>query len=173
MRVALEIFCFFFIFCKIKGWIHNEYISFTDYASRIQLQDCSKLAVNWKKGNDFTILRHEVMVKCFWRCFISRVKFSYWSKFHVNSITGSGVITISFYKGLTRNPEVLPNIWRLVRVKSSRFSMNVTNKMLLNVAKCQGYGFYRFWVIKGKPNGAVKLPPPPNTEVGVNLLENA
>ena len=23
--------------------------------------------------------------------------------------------------------------------------------MLLNAAKCQGYGFYRFWVIKGTP----------------------
>ena len=35
----------------------------------------------------------------------SLVKFSYWSKFHVSVITGSGVITIFFYKGLTRNPE--------------------------------------------------------------------
>ena len=32
--------------------------------------------------------------------------FSYWSKFHVNNITGSGVMTISFYKRLTRNPEI-------------------------------------------------------------------
>ena len=23
--------------------------------------------------------------------------------------------------------------------------------MLLNASKCQGYNFYRFWVIKGKP----------------------
>ena len=55
----------------------------------------------------------------FWRCFVFLVKFSYWSKFHVNIITGSGVMTISFYKGLTRNLEigntpvwVLSNIWR-------------------------------------------------------------
>ena len=34
------------------------------------------------------------------------VKFSYWSKFHVNIITGSGVMPIFFYKGLTRNPEI-------------------------------------------------------------------
>ena len=33
--------------------------------------------------------------------------------------------------------------------------------MLLNAAKCQGYSFYRFWVIKGKPTRAgVKLLPP-------------
>ena len=25
--------------------------------------------------------------------------------------------------------------------------------MLLNAAKCQGYSFYRFWVINGKPTG--------------------
>ena len=36
-------------------------------------------------------------------CFVSLVKFSCWSKIHVNIITGSGVTTISIYKGLTRN----------------------------------------------------------------------
>ena len=25
--------------------------------------------------------------------------------------------------------------------------------MLLNAAKCQGYSFYRFWIIKGKTTG--------------------
>ena len=56
----------------------------------------------------------------FWRCFLSLVNFSYWSKFHVNIDTGSQIMTVFFYKGLTRNPEigntpicVLPNIWRL------------------------------------------------------------
>ena len=33
--------------------------------------------------------------------------------------------------------------------------------MLLNVAKCQGSSFYRFWVIKGKPTEGVKLTPTP------------
>ena len=33
--------------------------------------------------------------------------------------------------------------------------------MLLNPAKCQGYSFYHFWGIKGKPTRrGVKLPPP-------------
>ena len=84
-------------------------------------------------------------------------KLSYWSKFHVNIITGSGVMTISFYKGLTRNPEigntpvwVLPNIWRLGRVMDTKFGTNVSNKMLLNAAKCQGYSFYSFWVKRCK-----------------------
>ena len=56
----------------------------------------------------------------FWRCRVSLVKFSYWSKFHVNIMTGSRVMIIFVYKGLTKNPEigntpvwVLLNIWRL------------------------------------------------------------
>ena len=43
--------------------------------------------------------------------------------------------------------------------------------MLLNAEKCQGYSFYCFWVLKGKPtgggggvrgggDGGLKLPPP-------------
>ena len=42
----------------------------------------------------------------FSHCFVSQVKFSYWSKVHVNIITGSGVMTIYFYKGLTRNLKI-------------------------------------------------------------------
>ena len=38
--------------------------------------------------------------------FVSFVKFSYRSKFHVNIITCSRVMIISFYKALTRNPEI-------------------------------------------------------------------
>ena len=38
--------------------------------------------------------------------FVSLVNFIYWSKFHVNIITGSGVMTAFVYKGLTRNPEM-------------------------------------------------------------------
>ena len=37
---------------------------------------------------------------------LSLVKFSYWSKFYLNIVTSSGVMTIYFYKGLTRNPEI-------------------------------------------------------------------
>ena len=103
-----------------------------------------RLAVNWKNSNDITIFWHDVIVKTFWRCFVFLVKFSYWSKFHVNIITGSGVITISFYKGLTRNPEIENPVW-------------VSNKMLLNAEKCLGYSFYHFWKKKGG-RGKIKLP---------------
>ena len=108
--------------------------------------------------------------KFFWPHFIFLVNFSYWSKFHVNIITGSGVITIFFYKRLIRNPEirntpiwVLPNIWRLGPIKNTKFGTNIFNKMLLNVAKRQGYSFHHFWVIKGKPTGGIKLPPAPRS----------
>ena len=37
---------------------------------------------------------------------VSLVKFIYRSTFHVNIINGSGVMTILFYKEMTRNPEI-------------------------------------------------------------------
>ena len=116
--------------------------------------------------------------KVFWRCFVYLVKFSNWSKFHVNIITGSRVMTISFHKGLTRNPKientstwVLPNIWRLGRVRNTKFGTDVPNKILLNAAKCPGYNFYCFCIIKGKSTGGVKLRPhPPPTQSRVNIF---
>ena len=88
--------------------------------SRIRLLDDSKSAVYWTNVNDVTTFSHGVMNKIFWCYFVPLVKFSCCSKFNVNIITSSGVMTISFCKGLSRNPEignilvrVLPNIWRL------------------------------------------------------------
>ena len=40
--------------------------------------------------------------------------------------------------------------------------MNISNKVLLNTAKCQRYSFYSFLVIKGKPTGD-KIPAPAAT----------
>ena len=146
--------------------------------SGIRPPELSKLAENLKNDNVVTIPRHDVIVKIFWRGFVSLAKFSYWSKFHVNTITGSGIMTIFFYKGFTRNREigntpvwVLPNIWRLERVMGTKFGTNVSSRMLLNVAKFQGYSFYRFWVIKGKPTGGIKLPPPLRLVLSTNPLK--
>ena len=68
------------------------------------------------------------------------------------------MLGLQLLPALTRNLEigntlvwVLPNIWRLESVKNTKFGTNVSNKMLLNAAKTQGYSFYRFWVIKRKP----------------------
>ena len=106
----------------------------------------------------------------FWRPFVSLIKFSYWFNFHVNIITGSGVMIIFFYKGLTRKPEigntrvwVLHNIQSLGQVRDTKFDANISNKIFLIAAIYQGYSFYRFWVIKGKlaGEGGDYLPPPP------------
>ena len=72
--------------------------------------------------------------------------FSYWSKFHVNIITGSRVTTIFLYKDLTRNRKYrkseISGDWG--QVWDTQFGVNVSNEMLLNAPKCQGYTFYRF-----------------------------
>ena len=100
--------------------------------------------VNWKMA----IFRYDVIINFF---DIALCQVQLLNKFHVNIITGSGVMTVSFYKGLTRNLEigdatvwVLPNIWRLRRVRDTKCSTKFSNKMLLNSAKCQSYSFYSF-----------------------------
>ena len=111
---------------------------------------------NWQWSHIFRTWRHRLFFFFFLRCFYSIVSLSYWSKFNVNIITGSAVVTIFFYNRLTTNPEIgntpiwaFPNIWRLGGVRETKFGTNVSNKMLLKAAKCQGYSI--FWVIKGKP----------------------
>ena len=97
---------------------NTENKTFADSVSGIRPLDCSKLAKNSENVNEVTIFRHDVIVNFFWR-FVSLLKFSYWSKIHVNIINGSETMTIFFFKGLTRNLDigntpvwVLSNIWR-------------------------------------------------------------
>ena len=107
-------------------------------------------------------------------------RFLTWSCFLLWSLgTGLSFMSISslvlelwqsFYKGLTRNPEIgsitvwiLPNILRLGQVMDTIFGVNVSNRILLNTAKFQGYSFYRFWVIKGKPTEGEENYSPPST----------
>ena len=51
-----------------------------NHAPGIRLPVGSKLAINQKKNNDVTICRYDVIVKFFWHCHVSFVKFSYWSQ---------------------------------------------------------------------------------------------
>ena len=123
-----------------------------------------RIAPNWPQIGKMTMASQFADMRlssnfC-WRFSVSLVKFSYWSKIHVNIITGSGVMTIFFYKRLTRNLEIrnipiwgLHNIRRLGQVKDTKFGTNVSNKYLLDAAKYQRHSYYRFWVIKGKPTG--------------------
>ena len=156
VRAVFKIFWLFSVFVRQKVAI-AENITFADSVSGIWPPDCSKLAKNPKSDTDVIIFRHDVKFNSFLTfCFSCQV--CHCSKFHVNIITGSGIMTIFFYKGLTRNPDigntlvwVLFNIWRLGQVMGTKFGTNIPNKMLLNTAKFQSYSFYRSWVIKGKP----------------------
>ena len=126
----------------------------------MRLESSFRIALNWPEIGKMTMtsqFANMMPSSVFFDVLFLLSKFSYWSKFHVNIITGSGDMTIYFYKGLTRNPEigntpvwVLPNNSRLGRVTNTKISTHVSNEMLLNTAKCQGYSFYRFWDIKGK-----------------------
>ena len=113
----------------------------------------------------------------FWRCSVSLVTLSHWSKFHVNIIIGSGIMTIFFYKKLTKNPEignspiwVLHNIWRLGQVRDTKFGNNVSNKKLSNAEKSQGYSCE---LLRKKPTVGVKLPlrSPCATQIRVKMQE--
>ena len=150
--------------------------------SGIWLFDYSKFAVNWENRNGVTIFWHDVIVSFFdivlfvLSSLVTDPNFMYIDMYI--DITGSGVMTISFCLGLTRNPEtrntpvwVLSNIWRLGRVRNTKFGTNVCTKILLNDAKCQSYSFYYFCVIKEKPTGGDKLLPPlPPTQIRVKYF---
>ena len=116
----------------------------------------SRIAISWKDDKTSSSIFLKLLS-------ISLVKFSYWSKFLVNIITGSGVMAILIYKELKSQIIgnipiwVLPNNWRLKQVRNTKFGTNVSKKMWLNAAKCQGYTFYHFWVIKEKPTVESKI----------------
>ena len=136
----------------------------------MRLESSFRIALNWPEIGKMTMtsqFANMMPSSVFFDVLFLLSKFSYWSKFHVNIITGSGDMTIYFYKGLTRNPEigntpvwVLPNNSRLGRVTNTKISTHVSNEMLLNTAKCQGYSFYLLWVIFiwGKINREAKFP---------------
>ena len=81
--------------------------------------------------HNFLTWRHR---QFFWCCFVLPVKFSYWSKLHVDMIASSSVMTIFIYMGLTRNTRVLPNIWRLRQVRDTRFNTN--KNVTVSLIKC-------------------------------------
>ena len=175
MSCVRDFLVLFSVFVRQKVTI-TENITFADCfrnpASR--LLQIGQKSEKWQWRHNFPTWRQ---ITIFWRWFVSLVKFSYWSKFHVNIITSSGFMTIFFHKGLTRNPEignapvwVLPNIWRLGKVMDTKFATNISNKILLHTAKFQGYNSYRFWVIKGKPTGA-KIKPPTQARVKCEIFD--
>ena len=114
----------------LSGKIINTYLG--KESQKIWNRD---LSINKKNSNDVTICQHYLISNFFWLCLLSLVKFSYWFRFLVKIITGSWVMTIFFYKGLTRNEEmrntpvwVFPNIWRLGWVGDAKFGANHCSK---------------------------------------------
>ena len=123
-----------------------------DDASSIWVLDCSKMTMSQKNNNDVTICGHDVIVNIFWRLCVSLVNFSFWSKFHVNIVTGSGDKTIFVYKGCDKK---CGKFCPISEDWGYQFELNVCNKNFLNAAKFQVYRFYLFWVIELKTPGRV------------------
>ena len=136
-----------------------ENISFTDNAFGNRLLDCSKLAVNGKNNNDVAIYQHDVMVKFFWRYFVCLVNFSYWSKFHVNIITGSGVRVIFLWPEIRKLEITLSEFcpisgdWGKLGIRNLTWMLVMKGCWMLQIAK--SYSFDCFWVIKVKPTSRV------------------
>ena len=136
--------------------------------SGIRPPDCFKLVKNPKNDNDVTISRHYVIVKIFWRGFVSLVKFSYWSKFHVNIITGFGIMAIFFYKGLTRNPEI-GNPFEFCPISGDWDELWIPNLARMSLIECywmlQNSRFTAFTVFvllwEHQMGGKITPPPPP------------
>ena len=152
VRAVLKIFCFCFRFL----------LDLLNYKSCIQNLG-SQLEIHWKNDSGVIICRHDVVGKVFWHHRISLVKFRKWFKFHVN-IIGSGFMTIFVYKGFdqkSRNWKYVLLIFAQYLETGARQQYQIWhvcfNKTLLNAAKYQGCSFYRFWVIKVKAIGEVKI----------------
>ena len=145
--------------------------------SGIRPPDCSKLAKNPKNDNDVTIFRHDFIVNFFWRCFVSLVTFSYWSKFHVNIITGSGIITIFFYKGLTRirKSEIPPSEfcpisggWDKLWIPQLAQMPPIKYYWMLQNSRVPALTVFEL-LRENQLGGGVKLPPPPHTHTQIRV----
>ena len=119
-RAALEIFQLTFSFCKIKGYFYRK--CFAERVSGIRLSDCSKLVINQNNDDDVTICRHVVIVK-FFDVILSLLS---------TLVTGPKSRFLSFAQYLE-----IPG-------RDTRFDTNISNKLLLNAVKCQGYSFNYF-----------------------------
>ena len=131
-------------------------LSIADHVSGIHLPDWSKLVIN-----------------PFWRCCVPFFKLSYWSSFMLVSLVVLE-LRLFFFRDW-------PEIWKS-EIPPSEFSpifgdwdkLGVPSLAQFFVIKSyymlQGYSFYAFWVIKGKPTWGVKLTPATQIMVKSSLL---
>ena len=75
---------------------------------------------------------------------VSLVKFNYWFKFHVNIITGSGIVAIFFYKRLTRNPEIENTPSELCPISGDCGELGIPNMNTVNVGRGEGLSLVVF-----------------------------
>ena len=118
-------------------------MTFADSVSGIQPTDCSKLAQNQKNDNDVTIFRNDVIVNFF---YVVLFLLSGW-------VTGPSFMSISslvlelwqfsFIRDWPeiRKSEIPPSEFCPISGDWDKFGTNVSNRMLLNAAKLQGYNF--------------------------------
>ena len=118
-------------------------IGFTDYVSGIWVPDCSKLAVNWKNGNDVTIIGNDVMVKTLLKLFwfshqiwlLVQVSCQYrhwlWS-------CGNFLLYFLF---LTRNPEIGKPRSEFCGISGDWGQLGMPNLARTSLIKC-------YWILK-------------------------
>ena len=94
---------------------------------------------------------------------VSRVKFSYWSRFHVNIITGSGVITIFVYRGFDQKS----GNWKYLRLSFVQYLM----KSYFILRNCRFTAFTVSELLKenqqGGGGGGDKNTPHPSPRLGL------
>ena len=138
----------FSVFIRWKVNI-NENVSFTDYASGIRLPDCPKLAINCKNDSDVTNSQHDVIVS-----FFNVVLFCLSSLVSGSSFMSMSSLFLELWQFSVISD--WPEIWKLEIPMTEFFpidwweleTLNVApmspDKMLLNAAKWQSYGF-QWW----------------------------
>ena len=83
-----------------------------------------------------TICWHDVIIKFSWRCFVFLVKFSYWSKFHVNIVTGLELWQFSFTRDEPeiRKLEITPS--EFCPISGERGELGIPNLARVFLMKC-------------------------------------
>ena len=134
--------------------------------SRIRLPDCSRLGLKWKNDNDITNCRHDIIVKFSWRFFVSLVKFSYRSKFHLCIITGSGVMAILFIKDWPEIRKLEIPLSEFCPISGDWGKLEIPNLARMSLIQCywmlQNAKVTAFTVseLLSEKQRGIKLPPP-------------
>ena len=134
-ELCWKFFSSVFSFCKIRGYCFPEFSRLCVRNPASGLLQIGQKSERWQWRHYLQTWRYDI--------FFETVLFLLSSL-----VTGPNFMSISslifVYKGLTRNPEigntsvwVLPNIWRLGRIRDTKF---VSSEVLLNAVHASGGG---------------------------------